>query len=83
MNHHIICLDEKIDKRRINAKACEVALTRIRDIIMTEEGVKRAGSTEPIVNFPKITCTGITEYYGRTRAKRNTRYHDTYAFFRQ
>jgi len=34
MNHHIIPLDEKIDKRRGNAKACEVALTRIRDILI-------------------------------------------------
>jgi len=34
MNHHIIYLDEKIDKRRVNAKACEVTLTRIRDILV-------------------------------------------------
>jgi len=34
MNHHIIRFDEKIDKRRVNAKACEVALTRIRDILI-------------------------------------------------
>lgn len=46
----------------VNTKACEVALMRIRSTYIhntNEDGVKRAGGTEPIVNFPKITCTRL------------------------
>lgn len=64
-------------------KACEVALMRIGIFIMrlNEEGVKRAAVPNLSLTFQRSRARGLTEYYGRTRAERNTRYIAVYTLF--